>query len=201
MFRRLRHRIRTLKSDRRGATIIEFAIVAPTLVAMLLFIFDTGFYLYASAILGGEVNAAGRNSTLETATADSRLAMDNKVKEQVNRLLISGDIQFQRTAYKSYDRVQSKEEQYNDLNNNGICDNGESFDDANRNGVRDMDSGISGGGAARDVVVYTATLTYTRMFPVSGVFGWDQQATITSSTLLRNQPYDKQPEPLIGTCA
>lgn len=200
MLRSVRHRVGRLKKDRRGATIVEFALVAPTLVAILLFIFDTGIYLYASAILGGEVNAAGRRSTLETATTESRAATDALVKAQVRRLLPIAEVEFVRTAYKSYGRAQSKEESYNDLNNNGVCDNQESYDDANRNNVRDLDSGVAGGGAARDVVVYTATLTYDRMFPVDAVFGWDQEATITSSTLLRNQPFDKQPEPLIGKC-
>lgn len=201
MFPPIRHRLHSLRSDRKGSTIVEFALVAPTLVGMLLFIFDTGFYLYASAVLGGEVNAVGRNSTLETATDTSRTAMDELVKQQVQRLLPSANVAFARTAYKSYERAESKEEKYNDANNNGICDNDETYDDANRNGTRDQDSGVAGGGAARDVVVYTATLTYTRMFPVQAIFGWDQQATISSSTLLRNQPFDKQPEPLIGKCA
>lgn len=201
MFAPVRHGIRRLRSDRKGATIVEFAFVAPTLVAILLFIFDTGFYLYASAVLGGEVHAVGRNSTLETATDANRTTMDQQVEDQLQRLLPEAEVAFERTAYKSYGRAQAKEEKYNDLNNNSICDNNETYDDANRNGVRDADSGVDGGGAARDVVVYTATLTYTRMFPVAQLFGWNQEATISSSTLLRNQPFDKQPEPLIGTCA
>ena len=200
MLTSLSHGLRRLTGDSKGATIVEFAMIAPTLVAILLFIFDTGLYFYAQAVLGGEVNAAARRSTLETATDTSRAETDALVEAQIQRLIPTADVTFSRTAYRSYGRAQAKAEDYKDLNNNGICDNNEAYDDANRNNVRDTDSGVSGGGAARDVVIYTATVTYERMFPVEAIFGWDQEASITSTALLRNQPFDKQPEPLIGTC-
>lgn len=38
-------RVPNLWADARGATIVEFAIVAPILVVMLMFLFDTGYYL------------------------------------------------------------------------------------------------------------------------------------------------------------
>ncbi|MFZ2996745.1 TadE/TadG family type IV pilus assembly protein [Sphingobium sp.] len=185
----------------RGATIVEFAAVAPVLVLMLMFLFDTGFYILANSILGGEVNAAGRNATLETANDDSRKAMDDQVTAAVERLIPKAAMSYSRLAYKSYGRAQAKAESYNDLNADGVCNNNEPFDDANRNNVRDLDSGTTGGGSARDVVIYTATLKYDRLFPIAAMLGWNNQVTMSSSTILRNQPFDKQPEPLIGHCA
>lgn len=189
-----------LRTDERGVTALEFAIVAPVLLAMLMFLFDTGYYLYANAVLAGEVNAAGRASTLETATDEQRDTLDTYVGNAVKRLVPNGEVTFERTAYKSYGRAQSKAEAFIDANDNGVCDNGESFDDANRNGERDLDSGVSGGGGAKDVTVYTATLHYDRIFPVNGFLGGGKEVTMSSTTLLRNQPFDKQAEPLIGKC-
>lgn len=80
-------RVPNLWADARGATIVEFAIVAPILVVMLMFLFDTGYYLYARAILGGEVQAAGRASALETATDTNRVLLDTSVENAVKRLV------------------------------------------------------------------------------------------------------------------
>ena len=87
-----------------------------------------------------------------------------------------------------------------DGNGDGICNNNETFDDANGNNVRDLDSGVTGQGGAKDVTIYTVTLRYNRIFPMAYLLGWSQQVTMASSTILRNQPFDKQSEPLTGNC-
>lgn len=193
-------RHRTLVRDARGATIVEFAFVAPVFILLLMFLFDAGYYLYAKSILTGEVLAAGRSSALETATQENRDTLDTNVETAVKRLVSGGTMSFDRMAYKSYGRAQAKAEAFIDGNNNNICDANESFDDANVNGVRDLDSGTSGQGGAKDVTIYTVTLRYDRMFPMASLLGWGQEVTMRSSTLLRNQPFDKQAEAVIGHC-
>lgn len=191
----------SLVHDARGATIVEFAFVAPLLVLILLFLFDTGYFLYARAILGGEVQAAGRASGLETATSANRAALDLAVETAVKRLVGNGQFTFARMAYKSYGRAQAKAEAFVDTSGNGVCDNNESFDDANGNGTRDLDSGVSGQGSAKDAIIYTVTLRYDRIFPMAYLLGWQNQVTMSSSTILRNQPFDNQAEAIVGKCA
>ncbi|MBJ7445132.1 MAG: pilus assembly protein [Sphingobium sp.] len=192
--------LRALRGDRRGATILEFAFVAPVLILILMFLFDTAYYLYARAILSGEVQAAGRASGLETATQANRDALDSGVETAVKRLVGAGNVAFTRMAYKSYGRAQSKAEAFVDGNGDGLCNNNETFDDANANNVRDLDSGASGQGGAKDVTIYTVTLRYNRIFPMAYLLGWPQEVTMASSTILRNQPFDKQSEPVTGNC-
>lgn len=189
-----------LRTDRRGATILEFAFVAPVLILILMFLFDSGYFLYARAILGGEVQAAGRASGLETATDANRDTLDETVETAVKRLVGGGEFSFARMAYKSYGRAQAKAEAFVDGNGDGLCNNNETFDDANFNGVRDLDSGTSGQGGAKDVTIYTVTLRYNRIFPMAYLLGWSNQVTMSSSTILRNQPFDKQAEPVTGNC-
>ncbi len=189
-----------LVRDTRGATILEFAFVAPILVLILMFLFDTGYFLYARAILGGEVQAAGRASALETATDANRATLDANVETAVKRLVGNGQFTFARMAYKSYGRAQSRAEAFIDGNGDGTCNNNETFDDANRNGTRDLDSGVSGQGGAKDAIIYTVTLRYNRLFPMAKLLGWSNQAVIASSTILRNQPFDNQAEALTGQC-
>ncbi|WP_097091653.1 TadE/TadG family type IV pilus assembly protein [Novosphingobium sp. Chol11] len=195
-----KRRIKSLAANAHGATVIEFAIVAPVLVLMLMFLFDTGYYLYARSILSGEVQAAGRASALETATDTNRTLLDAKVETAVKSLVGGGTFSFNRLSFKSYGRAQTRAEAFVDSNSDNICNNNESFDDANRNGVRDADSGVEGQGGAKDVTIYSVTLHYNRLFPMASLLGWNQQASITENTILRNQPFDKQAEALIGTC-
>lgn len=192
--------VRRLSQDCQGATIVEFAFVAPVLITLLMFLFDAGFHLYASSILGGEINAVGRSSTLESADDEGRDELDARVTEQVQRLVPHGRLEYTRTAYRSYERAQAKAEPFKDSNGNGACDNNEVFEDENGNGMHDLDAGESGGGGARDVVIYTAELSYDRLFPLAGLLGWDQEVTISSSTILRNQPFNRQGEVKEGHC-
>ena len=195
-----RNWVKSMRRDIRGATLVEFAFVAPILVLMLMFLFDTGYYLYARAVLSGEVQAAGRASALETATDANRALLDASVEAAVKRLVGSGTVTFNRLAFKSYGRAQSRAEAFTDSNGDGICNNNEAFDDANRNGFRDTDSGVAGQGGAKDVTIYSVTLRYDRLFPMAYLLGWNPQVSMTSSTILRNQPFDKQAEALIGKC-
>ncbi len=198
--RRRKGQRRSFVTDCRGATIVEFAIVAPILVLILMFLFDTGYYFYARAILGGEVQAAGRASALETATDTNRALLDASVETAVKRLVGGGTFAFDRLSFKSYGRAQSRAEAFIDSNGDNICNNNEIFDDANGNGIRDTDSGVAGQGGAKDVTIYSVTLRYNRLFPMASLLGWSQQVSMTAHTILRNQPFDKQAEALVGRC-
>lgn len=195
-----RRGLRPLGRDDSGATLIEFAFVMPVLVMMLMFVFDTGFYFYARSILSGEMQKAGRSSTLETATTANQTLMDTNVRTSVQLLVKNGTVDFTRKAYKSYGRAQAKAETFIDGNSDGICNHNEAFDDANNNGTRDLDSGVTGQGGAKDVTIYTAVLRYSRLFPFAGLLGWNDQVEITDTTILRNQPFDKQAQPTVGHC-
>ena len=42
-----------LGGDRRGVTAVEFALIAPALMLILLGVFDAGYNLYAASVLNG----------------------------------------------------------------------------------------------------------------------------------------------------
>ena len=60
----LRSRLRRLGRDCRGATILEFALIAPVLLAMLLGIALLGIVFYAEAGLRSTVEDAARYATI-----------------------------------------------------------------------------------------------------------------------------------------
>mgnify|MGYP006001241723 CR=1 FL=1 len=166
MFIRERLISRNLGRDTSGATIVEFAVVAPIFIGIIMFIFDMGFMAYARSILSGEVNAVGRASARETA----------------------------------YGLAQTRVEPFVDGNDNDRCDAGESYLDLNGNSRFDLDGARTGGGGARDVVIYTATLQYTRICPVAEFFGMDRDVELQARTILKNQPFDQQSQPNSRVC-
>ena len=192
---------RTLHRDERGISIVEFALISPVFLTLLMGVFDIGHQLYARSVLEGEMRRAGRSSTLESAVTARQNQLDEDVRSQVLRVAgRGGTVDFTRKAYLTYQAAQAKAEPFIDADNDGLCNNGESFDDWNGNGRRDLDGARTGQGNARDAVVYTARLSYPRLFPMAGLIGWSNDVVIEVSTVLRNQPYGDQAAGALGKC-
>jgi hypothetical protein len=192
---------RRLRFDQRGVTLIEFAVVAPVMLIAIMGIMDLGHRSYAVALLQGSVQKAARDSGLETGN-ESASDIDARVKGYMKLVLPDDtDYNFVRTSYTTFSDV-SQPEDFTDLNDDGFCNNGEVFEDANGNDVWDEDRGLQGQGGARDAVLYTATVSYPRLFPLAGLAGMPEETTISASTVMRNQPFGEQsvPEPSTGNC-
>lgn len=182
--------IKRLGRDRRGVSATEFGLIAPTFIMLLLGVFDMGYNVYASAILDGAVQKAGRDSALETG-ANAVATLDANVKENLGPIGNGATFTYERRNYRDFAKVGLPED-FEDKNNNGVRDAGECFSDENANGTWDADLGKDGVGGARDVVLYTVRMNYQRKFPLYNLIGMTGDATIASATVLRNQPYADQ---------
>jgi Flp pilus assembly protein TadG len=189
--------LRVLASD-TGAAIVEFALVSPVLVMILMGLFDLGYNMYATAVLQGAMQDAARDSSIEAASTS---AIDAVVLESVRDIVPDAQITFKRSAYQSFEAV-GRAEDFIDANSDGMCNDGETFEDANANGQWDADQAASGQGGARDAVVYSASLSYPRALPIAPfVPGMDSHYRTKAATVLRNQPYDNVGgAPPTGTC-
>ena len=180
-----------LLRDDRGATLTEFAFVGPVLILMVMGIFDMAHTQYTSALVNGAMQKAGRDLTLEGAGSTEDV-VDQRVKDQVSAVVPStATVTLEKLSHFDFSDVGEAEE-FNDDNGDGICNNGEVYVDVNENGQWDANQGEQGIGGARDVVLYTAVVRYPRLFPMYGLAGLDQDVTVRSSTVMRNQPFDQQ---------
>lgn len=194
------HPLSRAAGDERGATILEFGLIAPILCAVMMGALDFGHSLYVQAILQGAVQKASRDSTLETSTSQATQdAIDLKVKNQVLLLNKTATVSFARRFYRDYTKAAAKiAEPFVDTNGNGTCDGpaglipGEAYTDNNNNNVWDKDGGDAGQGGARDVVVYTVSVSYPRIFPADRLIGGSGTTRLSASTILSNQPYGDQ---------
>jgi Flp pilus assembly pilin Flp len=187
-------------ADRRGATIVEFALVAPVLCLFLIGAMDIAHTLYMRSVLQGIVQKAGRDSGLEDATDTTRqAAIDAGITEQVRKLYRGVTPTFSRRSFTSYTQAAARiPEVWTDTNLNGRCDAGEPYVDANDSGTWDSDGGNSGQGGAKDRVIYTVSVTYRRMLPLNRFIGGSPTTTVAATTVLQNQPYSDQ-KTTIGT--
>ncbi|WEK01087.1 MAG: pilus assembly protein [Candidatus Sphingomonas phytovorans] len=187
-------RIRGIYADRRGATVVEFAIVAPVISLLLLGAFDTAHSLYMRSVLQGVVQKVARDSALEAGTVTAQqTVLDNKVRASVKAIANNADITITRRYYRTFSAAAAAQaETWTDTNGNGTCDAGEPYQDANNNTYWDGDGGDGGQGGAKDKTVYTVAMTYPRYFPLYRIIGGSNTTNITASTVLANQPYGDQ---------
>jgi len=181
--------ILALQSDRRGAVLVEFALLTPVMLLMLMGLGDMLYQVYTQSILNGELQKAARDSGIEGGAA-STSTIDAKVQTMVRKIAPGATFTSTRKSYDSFSEVAP--EPFTDTNGNGVRDPGECFTDENGNGTWDQDPGAAGQGGASAVTVYTMTATYPRLFPVAGLFGWPTTQTVSATTLLKNQPYATQ---------
>lgn len=179
---------RCLQQDESGATIVEFALVAPVLLVLLLGMFDVGHNLYAISVLQGSIQEAARDATIEGASVHE---LDAKVESAVKNIVPNAVVKFDRKAYSNFSGTRMGED-FTDLNDDGLCNDGEPFEDVNGNKTWDADRGTAGSGGARDAVLYTVGVEYPRAFPVAGLIGLPENNTLSVVTALRNQPWDQQ---------
>ena len=177
-----------LRRSQDGVAALEFAIVAPVFLLLVLGLFDLGQMLYGRVQLDGIVENAARSSSLETADTS---AADAKVAREVTRVLPGAKIEGTRLSYYDFADV-GRPEKWNDANGNGTCDNGESYVDENRNSGWDSDIGRDDNGGAGDVVLYEVTVKYKPLVKVPLMTDAQGERTLTSTTVKKNQPFALQ---------
>ncbi|MBA4353433.1 MAG: pilus assembly protein TadE [Novosphingobium sp.] len=191
---------RLIVDDTQGATIIEFAIVLPLFMTLLIGIMDIGQMVYGKSVLSGAVRRAARDSALETR---STTEADAIVLDAVRRVLPGVTIATSRTSYFDFTDI-GRPEKWNDADTNGTCNNGEAFTDENRNGQWDEDVGQADSeGSANDVVVYKVTASFTPVFKVPFLPQRWSDRTLTATAVTKNQPFGVQAGygSSAGTCA
>lgn len=192
--------LRTFARDTAGATVVEFALVAPVLIMVLMAMFDIGYNMWAVTMLQGSLQQAARASTLESAGGGTT-AIDAIISHRVKQLIPGATIAFARKSYTNFGDV-GRAEDYTDSDKDGTCDHGEPYEDANGNGAWDSDRGSVGNGGARDAMLYSVSVSYPRALPLLTLIGLPKTVTANARTVLRNQPFKLQAvSTKVGNCA
>lgn len=180
----------TLRRSEEGATIIEFALIAPVLFLLIMGVFDMGHRVYVKVILDGAMEDAARHSTVEVSPTEIA-KIDARMEAQILQIAPNAEVKVERFNFFSYNDI-GQAELFDDKNGNGVCDANETYEDKNDNGRWDATLAKEGIGGARDVVEYHVSVSYDQLFPLWKMLGIDQRTTLSSQTVLKNEPYAKQ---------
>jgi hypothetical protein len=178
-------------SDDTGVTAVEFAMVAPILMLLLVGIFEFGLIFAADIFLKDATNDAARTGrtgfVAEGSTQDEMVL--GMVRQETGILMDPDKITIESTAYAGFDKLK-KPEPFIDANKNGKRDDGENFTDVNGNGKYDTDQGRAGYGGANEVVLYTVSYPWRLFTPLVGkLVGTDGVLTLTATAVVQNEPY------------
>ena len=189
MCRRGSHNI--LRAD-DGATVIEFAVVVPVLLFLVMGIVEYNLAMYATAVLEGATTAAAREGkTGYTAAGQSQQSyiygiVQNRTSALFNPSLLS----ISSKSYAGFADIGQPEPCISPPTAPCPGTPGVNFVDVNHNGQWDADQGAAGLGGAGDIVVYTVTYPWTVVTPfLKNILGTNGVFTVTSSSVVKNEPY------------
>jgi Flp pilus assembly protein TadG len=185
----IRRRNASLGQDARGVTIVEFALVMPVMLILIMGLAELAYRIYVQSVLTGAVQKAGRDSGIQGGAQQSA-TIDAAVMKMVWSVASNATYNSTRDSYANFTYISG--EPFTDTNANGVRDAGECYSDVNGNKGYDSDISTDGQGGASDAVVYTMTITYPHLFPVPTLLGWSASQTIHATTILKNQPYASQ---------
>lgn len=198
--------IRRVAASNSGISIVEFGLIAPVFMVMLMGVLDLGHTLYMQSVLQGTVQKAARDASLETGgTAASQTAMDTAIGDQAKRLAKNATVTITRTSFRDYTKAASRtKEPFTDATSgtyaNGVCDHGEPYEDSNDSGSWDIDNGRAGQGGAKDSTILSTQVVYPRLFPFMEAVGLPANVTIKAATVLVNQPFGDQAAVTVRNC-
>lgn len=104
---RLKPSRREFLSDRSGATAVEFALVAPLLLLILLAILDVSLMFFASVNLdGAAIDAARRIRTGQSqTTGDAETDFSSALCGKLNSIISCGSVIYDARTFSSYSNV------------------------------------------------------------------------------------------------
>lgn len=181
-----------LFADRRGITIVEFAIILPAMLTLICGTIEMGHMILARQVLEGAVVEAARKATasLETSEAQRRQIMVDSVTRSMGAFATAPGqaIDIQTRVYADFSSAYP--ETYTDQNGNGRYDAGEPYVDRNRNGQWDnatVKTGTLGGPG--DVVSYTVRYPKRVLFGFVGRFIGRSTGVLplAATTVVRNE--------------
>ncbi|OWK32985.1 TadE/TadG family type IV pilus assembly protein [Sphingomonas mucosissima] len=180
--------------DKRGATVVEFAIILPVLCGLLAGGLELAYRAYFTAILESAMLEASRRATIGDQTGEQ---IDSMIRDRIANLSRAAEVKaIKKESFFNFSNVGKPEKITADTDPIGQYNRGDCYEDANNNGVYDTISN-TGLGTADDVVRYTVTVQYSNIMPVAQLFGWGSKQTIVGSTVLRNQPFTSRAQPTI----
>lgn len=141
--------------DRGGNAAVQFALLAPALLLLVIGSFEVAISLFVAGTVESAVLAASRYGV--TGFTEDGVSREQRIRDIIlDRTLGFVDMNhtlIRTLVYERFDQI-GQPEPFTDDNANGSHDPGEAFNDVNGNGEWDDDIGAAGLGGPGDIVLY-----------------------------------------------
>src|SRR5690606_14220028 len=158
---------RRLRREEDGSEAIEFALIFPGFLLILVGAIEFAIVTFIGAILESAMADASRfgitGATPPGVTREEYVRQI--VADRTYGLVDLAEAVLETLVYPSFGDI-GKPEPFVDENGNGTYDSGESFTDVNGNSQWDPDMGAAGLGGPVEVVLYRITYTWGMLTPV-----------------------------------
>jgi hypothetical protein len=196
---------RPVLAQQSGATIVEFALIFPIFLTLILGGWQLSYIGWAGNRLESAVREASRvGITGDEGTTTRKQLIENSVIKAMSSISMAsgGTITFQSRAYPSFASLNNPGEPYDDINKNNICDPGETFYDYDGDAKRSTtDISTPGVGGPGDIVRYEVTYPMKLFVPLAKkLFGDGQKIDLRTRTVVQNELYGAGQTPTPGTC-
>jgi Flp pilus assembly protein TadG len=184
-----------LRGNTRGATLVEFGLIAAPLCLTIMAIADLGYQSYLRSVTRGVLEQASRSASVGTLTSAQ---IDTYISTQMATINAkNGTTSVVKKSYYNFSNVGKPEKITTDTTPLGSYNIGDCYEDANGNGSYDTALGSDSLGGADDIVYYEVTVFMPRVFPMAKMLGWNPTQSAKATTIVRNQPWANQPKPAI----
>lgn len=146
--------------DKRGNTAVEFGMLFPALLFILVGLMEFSVFFWLDAVLENAALHASRYGI--TGNTQSGMTREESITQAIHdntyNMVDVNDLTITTLVYDNFSDI-GQPEPWADANLNGQYDAGETFTDVNGNSVWDADLGTAGSGGAADIVVYRIEFT------------------------------------------
>ncbi|HMT42904.1 MAG TPA: pilus assembly protein [Chakrabartia sp.] len=194
----IRALFKRLRKDDRGITVLEFALISPVFMMLLLGTLELGYMTYFKSLMNGVLEEAARRSAVGGITSGQT---DDFIRQRIKVLMPAGKrndnnaLTIQKRAFHNFSNVNQPERITSDTNPVGTYNSTDCYEDANLNGVYDASGGSNGVGGADDIIFYTVTAAFPHLFPIANLFDTNPNLSIEVNAVIRNQPFSQQNTP------
>lgn len=180
-------RLLRLGRNERGATAIEFALVALPVIYLMVGVIEFSVAMTVANSLEAATNLSSRLG--KTGYVEDQLTQKETIRDEIERrigpLIDMAKVTITTQAYQDFDDLDTPDP-WNDADNDGEVDTGE-WTDTNGNGFCD---GCSGLGSGENVAIYRISYPWKIMTPIiAEIVGTDGIIELTAYSVVKNEPY------------
>jgi len=175
--------------NRNGAAAVEFALLSPTLLLLLIGGIEILMLMFVNISLEGGLRQAARYGVTGAETPAAREAQILDILDRHTYGFVNmAEARVTTKIYESFTSIGAPEPHTDDLIANGQYDAGETYDDINGNGAWDDDQGRPGIGETNEIVLYRVEYDWPFLTGyMASVIG--EELTLGASMAVKNEPF------------